>query len=130
MLQPVAPSNGKTEVERDTDLRANFSEGMDCTTLTTSTFKLYKVLRNADGTTTTQQVTNTTVQWLYSSGEFDCNYASLNPYGNSSRLLAANTRYKAVITTGAKDLSGNRLDQNPAKVGNQPKVWTFTTGSS
>ena len=32
---------------------------------------------------------------------------------------------KAVVGTGAKDLAGNALDQNPTKAGNQPKVWKF-----
>jgi hypothetical protein len=31
------------------------------------------------------------------------------------------------VTTGAKDLSGNGLDQNPNVTGNQQKVWFFTT---
>jgi hypothetical protein len=52
--------------------------------------------------------------------------ATLNPHGTSSTLLAARTRYKAVVTTGAKDLAGNALDQNPT-TGNQQKSWAFTT---
>jgi len=36
----------------------------------------------------------------------------LNPFGTSSTLLAANTRYRAVVTTGARDLAGNQLDQS------------------
>jgi hypothetical protein len=34
--------------------------------------------------------------------------------------------YKAVVTTDAKDLVGNRLDQNSTLTGLQQKVWTFT----
>jgi hypothetical protein len=49
--------------------------------------------------------------------------ALLNPNSN----LRPGTRYKAVVTTGAKDLSGNGLDQNPGAAGNQQKVWFFTT---
>jgi hypothetical protein len=45
-------------------------------------------------------------------------------------VLARNTRYKVVVTTEAKDLAGNALDQNPTHEGNQPKGWAFTTGSS
>jgi hypothetical protein len=44
--------------------------------------------------------------------------------------LAKNTKYKAVVTTGAKDLAGNALDQKATTTGNQPKSWTFTTGTS
>jgi hypothetical protein len=39
------------------------------------------------------------------------------------------TKYKAVVTTGARDLAGNRLDQSPGVAGSQPKVWVFTTKS-
>jgi hypothetical protein len=53
--------------------------------------KLFKV--TSSGTT---QVTNVTV--TLSSGGLK---ATLTPYGTSSTLLAANTRYKAVVTTGA-----------------------------
>jgi hypothetical protein len=56
--------------------------------------------------------------------------ATLNPYGTSSTLLATRTKYKAVVTTGARDLAGNALDQNTTTSGNQPKTWTFVTGSS
>jgi hypothetical protein len=34
--------------------------------------------------------------------------------------------YKAVVSTQAEDLAGNRLDQNPNRAGLQPKVWYFT----
>jgi len=32
-----------------------------------------------------------------------------------------------VIATGAKDLAGNSLDQNPGLAGNQQMKWLFTT---
>ena len=32
-----------------------------------------------------------------------------------------------VITTDAKDVAGNQLDQNPNIAGNQQKVWFFIT---
>jgi hypothetical protein len=34
--------------------------------------------------------------------------------------------YKAVVSTQAEDLAGNRLDQNRTRAGLQPKVWYFT----
>ena len=40
--------------------------------------------------------------------------------------LERGVTYKAVVSTRAKDLAGNRLDQNPNRVGLQPKVWYFT----
>ena len=105
------------EIGRGTNVAATFSEKMSPTSITNSTFKLYKV--TSSGTT---QVTNVTVT-LSSDGP----KATLNPYGTSSTLLAARTKYKAVVTTGAKDLAGNALDQNSTTAGNQQKSWTFTT---
>ena len=48
--------------------------------------------------------------------------ATLNPNANLQR----GTKYKAVVTTGAQDLAGNRLDQNSSLGGLQQKTWTFT----
>ncbi len=109
-----------TGIKRDTSLAATFSEKMNKDTITKSTFKLFKV--TATGTT---QVTNVTVRLSLNGLK-----ATLDPFGASATLLAKNTKYKAVVTTGAKDLAGNRLDQNSSKEGNQQKAWTFTTGTS
>ena len=106
-----------TGIGRGTNVSATFSEKMDPATITKSTFKLFKV--TSGGTT---QVTNVTV--TSSPGGLR---ATLNPFGTSTTLLAAGTRYKAVVTTGAEDLAGNRLDQNPSTAGDQQKTWTFTT---
>jgi hypothetical protein len=106
-------------IGRGTDVAATFSEKMSPTSITNSTFKLYKV--TSSGTT---QVTNLTL-----SKSTDGLRATINPYGTSSTLLAANTRYKVVVTTGTRDLAGNALDQDPMKAGNQQKTWTFTTKS-
>jgi hypothetical protein len=117
----TVPSAGKTGVKRNTNLTATFSEQMDRSSLTKSPFKLFKV--NSNGTTT--QVTNVTV-----SSTTDGLKAVLNPFGTSSTVLAANSRYRAVLTTGAKDFAGNGLDQNSTATGSQSIVWTFTTGTS
>ena len=106
-----------TGIGRGTNVAATFSEKMSPTSITKSTFKLFKV--TSSGTT---QVTNVTVA-LSSDGL----KATLNPFGTSTALLAARTKYKAVVTTGAKDLAGNALDQNSTTAGNQQKTWTFTT---
>jgi hypothetical protein len=106
-----------TGIGRGTNVAATFSEAMDAATINGTTFKLFKV--TSIGTT---QVTNVTVM-LSSDGL----KATLNPYGTSSTLLGARTKYKAVVTTGAEDLAGNRLDQNSTTTGNQQKTWTFTT---
>ena len=51
------------------------------------------------------------------------NKAILNPNAN----LQLGTKYKAVVTTGAQDVAGNRLDQDqdPSN-GLKQKAWTFT----
>jgi hypothetical protein len=48
--------------------------------------------------------------------------ATLNP--NNS--LRSGVTYKAVVTTGARDEAGNRLDQKRRVSGLQKKVWFFT----
>jgi hypothetical protein len=53
-----------------------------------------------------------------------CTRVEIDP----KRRLAANTRYRAIVGTGAKDSAGNGLDQEPEVVGLQPKVWRFRTG--
>ena len=106
-----------TGIGRGTSVAATFSEKISPASITKSTFKLFKV--TSSGTT---QVTNVTVT-LSSDGL----KATLNPFGTSTALLAARTKYKAVVTTGAKDLAGNALDQNSTTAGNQQKTWTFTT---
>jgi hypothetical protein len=40
--------------------------------------------------------------------------------------LKRGVTYKAVVSTRAKDLAGNGLDQNRNRAGLQPKVWYFT----
>jgi Bacterial Ig-like domain len=117
----TAPTDGQTGVRRNANLTATFSEKMDRTTLNRSTFKLFKI--NSDNSTT--QVANVMV-----SSTADGLKASLNPFGTSATLLAANSRYRVFLTTGAKDPAGNGLDQSPTIAGNQQKVWTFTTGST
>jgi len=113
---PTGTGTTGTGIGRGTTVAATFSEKMSPASITRSTFKLFKV--TSSGTT---QVTNVMVT-LSSDGL----KATLNPYGTSSTLLAARTKYKAVVTTGAKDLAGNALDQNSTTAGDQQKTWTFT----
>jgi hypothetical protein len=115
----TVPASNATGVKRNTNLTATFSEKMDPSTLTKSTFKLSKV--NTDGSTT--QITNVTV-----TPSTDGLKATLNPFGTSTTLLAKSTKYKAVVTMGTKDMAGNPLDQNPTTSGTQQMVWSFKTG--
>ena len=114
----TSPKHTATGVARSANLSATFSEKMDPSTLTNSTFKLFKV--NADGSTT--QVTNVAV-----TPRTDGLEATLDPFGGSASLLSRNATYKGVITTGAKDAAGNLLDQQPTTTGLQQKTWSFTT---
>jgi hypothetical protein len=42
--------------------------------------------------------------------------------------LSSGVTYKAVVSTGAKDLAGNSLDQNESLSGSQQMVWFFKVG--
>jgi hypothetical protein len=106
----TTPPNLATGVGRGISPTATFSEKMRASTIKATTFKLFKV--NPDKSTT--QITDVVVS-LSSDGLT----AKLNPFGTTTTVLASNTKYKAVVTTGAKDLAGNSLAQQ--------KSWTFTT---
>jgi hypothetical protein len=47
--------------------------------------------------------------------------AKLDPASNLEREAT----YKATVTSGAQDLEGNALDQNPNLVDDQSKSWKF-----
>jgi hypothetical protein len=108
-----------TGIGRGTNVVATFSERMGPASVTNSTFKLF---RCTSSTTCTTQLTNVIL-----SKSTDGLRATINPYGTSSTVLAANTKYKVVVTTGTQDLAGNALDQDPMTAGNQQKSWIFTT---
>jgi hypothetical protein len=82
---------------------------MVTSSISTTTFKLSKA-----GTTT---VIEAAVSYDPTTKK-----ATLNPDAN----LRRGAKYKAVVTTGAKDVAGNRLDQNSSQSGIQEKSWTFT----
>jgi hypothetical protein len=107
----VSPANQASRIPRWTNVVATFSEEMNRATLTRANVKLYKM--TASGPT---QVTNATVK-----PNLDGRKVTLNPYGTSTTMLARQTRYKAIVTTGVGDLSGNTTGQS--------KVWYFTTSS-
>ena len=104
-VSSVSPASGATNVAPSTDVEATFSEDMNSSTLTTSTFTLTK-----QG--------NTTVVPATVSYDAATKKAMLDP--NSD--LEANTTYTATISTGAKDLAGNALAQN--------YTWSFNTAAS
>jgi subtilisin family serine protease len=113
----TTPANGATRITPGANVTATFTEAMDArttdgdpSTINTTTFKLMKA-----GTTNL-------IEALVSYNA-TAKKAILNPNAN----LQLGTKYKAVVTTGAQDLAGNRLDQDqdPSN-GLKQKVWTFT----
>ena len=96
-VSSTVPGANATGVAPGANITATFSEAMNVNSIDGTTFKLTK-----KGSTTKKAI--------------------LNPNAN----LQLGTKYKAVVTTGATDLAGNRLDQNSSLSGLQQKAWTFT----
>jgi len=97
-LSSTDPVNGSTGVPINRKIAAAFSEAMDASTITTTTFTLKQGATPVAGAVTYAGVT-----------------ATFTPSGN----LAANTTYTATITTGAADVAGNLLASSYS--------WNFTT---
>ena len=108
----TVPGSNATAVAPSANPTATFSEGMDGGTINATTFKLLE-----SGSTTRLPAA------ISYSASTDT--ATLDP----TNSLRAGVTYKAVVTTGAKDLAGNPLDQNTAKTGLQQKAWSFTVGN-
>jgi Tol biopolymer transport system component len=106
MVTSTSPKANATGVAPTANVRATFSEGMDGTTIDGTTFQLFK-----KGTTT--QIPATV------SYNADTDTAKLDPNNNLRRGVA----YKAVVSTWAKDVAGNRLDQDVPTSGLQQKRW-------
>lgn len=104
MVNATVPQISATGIARDASLAATFSEAMDSASISTSSFRL----KQGTG------IGATTVSGAVS-------YSGITAIFNPITTLTANTLYVATITTGAKDLSGNKLDKSYS--------WTFTTGA-
>lgn len=87
VVSPV-PANAATGVAMNSICSATFSEVMDPSTITTTTFTLEQGSTLVSG---------------------DVNYAGSVATFTLAANLAASTEYKATITIGAKDLAGNAL---------------------
>jgi Bacterial Ig-like domain len=113
-VMSTVPTINATRVSPTTNVTVTFSEDMDASSINGTTFKLFK-----KGSTTK----------LAATVSYDpmTRTATLNPFGSTTTRLARGTTYKAVVTTGAKDLAGNSLDQDPSLAGLQQKTWFFTT---
>ena len=104
-----ATPTGRT-VSRHARVKVAFSEEMRPATVRAGTFRLVN--------------TRTGKRVAASVGcPAPCTEAELDP----AAPLAANTRYKAMVTTGMKDTAGNALDQRADVAGDQPKAWSFKT---
>lgn len=99
----TSPAKSATGVAINSKVSAGFSEAMDASTLTTSTFTLTQGVTAVSGTVT-YAVNGAT--------------AVFTPSAN----LASDSVFTATITTGAADLAGNHLAGSV--------VWTFTTGAT
>ena len=97
----TAPANNATGVPTAQIITATFSEAMNATTISTSTFTVTASSGPVTGVVTYSGTT-----------------ATFTP----SAALAASTVYTGTITTGAADPLGNHLASS--------FVWTFTTGTT
>jgi hypothetical protein len=96
----VFPNDGDTGVDPTTDVTATFTEDMLASSINGTTFKLFR-----KGSTTKLAAT--------------VSYPDLNSPSYTAKLdprdsLLSGVTYKAVVTTGAKDLAGNSLAQQKA----------------
>lgn len=109
-VKKVVPAENATGVAPGANVKAIFSEAMRAGSINSKTIKLFKA-------GTTKKIAAVV------SYDAEKKKSTLNPDANLKR----GAKYKAVVTTGAKDLAGNQLDQDqdPSN-GNQPKVWFFT----
>jgi Bacterial Ig-like domain len=103
-LVSTVPKADATVVDRTTNITATFSEEMDDSSISGQTFKLFKK------GSTTQIATEVT----YPDPNSPPYTAKLDP----TNSLRSGVTYKAVVTTGARDLVGHPIDQQ--------KVWFFT----
>ena len=101
LVNATDPANSATGIARNKVVSITFSEAMDATTISTSTFTLMNGTTPVAGTVA---------------------YSGITATFTADNILPVATEFTATITTGAKDLSGNALEANT--------VWTFTTGGT
>jgi hypothetical protein len=100
-VSTVVPAENATGVAPGVNVSARFSEAMRASSINARTFRLYM-----KGSTTALAATCTC--------DATTNRAVLNPSANLQRRAT----YKAVVSTGVRDLAGNQLGQQ--------KAWFFT----
>jgi hypothetical protein len=105
----TSPKANAKGVAPKASLRATFSKKMRPSSINGKTFKLVK-----KGSTK-----KLAARVTYNAAT---KKATLNPTTSLRKSLT----YRAVVTTGAKDVAGKSLDQKRTVKGLQPKVWSFT----
>ena len=111
-VSSVTPTGGATNVDTTTNVVASFSEAMEAASVTDpANF----TLRNEACATTVPATLS------YDS-------ANKNAILDPSEPLDASSTYRVTVS-GAWDLTGNQLDQDPNTSGDQPKSWSFTTAA-
>jgi hypothetical protein len=111
-VKRVVPAENATGIATGANISAYFSEAMKGASLNVNTFRLFK-----KGSTTA----------LPAAVSYDAvaKKGVLNPKSNLQR----GATYKVVVTTGARDMAGNQLDQDPNVAGSQSKTWFFTASN-
>jgi dipeptidyl aminopeptidase/acylaminoacyl peptidase len=108
----TSPKANAKGVAPTASLKATFSEKMRASSVNATTFELFEKKKGSTNKKLPARVS-------YNAAT---KKATLDPTTSLRRGVA----YKAVVSTGAKDAAGNRLDQKPATKGPQPKAWSFT----
>jgi hypothetical protein len=108
----TVPGANASGVAPTTNVTATFSEDMRAASINGTTFKLFE-----RGSTT-----QVTASVIYSAST---DKATLDP----TNFLRRGVTYDARVTTWARDLAGNRLDQSSSVAGPQQKSWSFTVSN-
>jgi hypothetical protein len=109
LVSRVVPQENATRVAPGANVNAYFSKAMTAGSINTTAGRLFKRGTAAPISAVVSYDAST-------------NKAILRPTANLKR----GARYTAVVGTGAEDLAGNGLDQNPTLSGDQPRQWFFT----
>jgi N-acetylglucosamine-6-sulfatase len=109
----TSPAANATGVSPSANLTATFSENMQASSVNATTFELL------------QRGTKTKVGATVRTYSASTRKATLDP----TNSLQRGATYDARLTTGARDLVGNHLDQTSSSTGLQQKVWTFTVNN-
>jgi CSLREA domain-containing protein len=108
-VKAISPAQNATGVSPKANVSAVFSEAMNSSTINATTV----TLKRAGASTKV----GATISYDAAKKK-----ATLNPKTN----LKLGATYAATVTTGAKDVAGNALDQSPSLAGNQAMIWKVT----